>query len=115
MTNIFSSTARAQSTMSAVKDYWANYPDRVQRALRPPPRASAAREMFPHLSASPTPSSAPATAPRPVAAPARTHSPVRAVGSRSSFSMVASGSFFSEREAARGAVSPLDGRVKGGW
>lgn len=49
MTDIFSSTTQPQPTMSAVKDYWAEYPDRVQRALRPPQRRSVAGEIFPHL------------------------------------------------------------------
>jgi hypothetical protein len=125
---LFSSAAAPQGVMSAVKDYWANYPDAMARALRPEPRASAAQEVYRHLPASPIrtgpSSSGVATSSARVA-----HSPARAGaflarGSAPPSSLrarsgadgphpvsMSGGGFFSDAEAARGCVSPLGNRV----
>jgi hypothetical protein len=140
MAEIFSSTTRPPptGTLAEVRHYWREtWP--VAMDARMQPRRTTAEELFPHLALnrSPSPrtgnprtsSSGVATAPARVAhSPARAgaflarssapHSaPVegrgaRAVGPSPPGSMSAGrGSFFSEREAARGAQSPLGGKV----
>jgi hypothetical protein len=113
--DIFSSTARppTQGTLAQVREYWTEtWPNAMDARMQP--RRTTAEELYPHLALERTPSRSAPTVTRTSttgAAPARTHSPVRAVGSRSSLSMSASGSFFSAAEAQRAHVSPLGGKV----
>lgn len=132
--DIFSSATRPQSTMSAVKDYWAEYPDRFARALRPPARRTAAEELYSHLaldrsprtgnprtssagSATSSARAAPSPAVRagdfsqqrsapqaPWRASARVDGPARSLHGEL-------GTFFSAAEAQRAHVSPLGGKV----
>jgi hypothetical protein len=119
---LFSSTARPQSTLAQWRDYWAEYPDRFSRALRPPQRQTAAREMYSYL-----PSSAPSPSVEGRAravGPARSlhgelGTPIRTAPSSSGAGaspvraspVLRTGDFFSAAEAQRAHVSPLGGKV----
>jgi hypothetical protein len=101
MSDMFETSGpRKVGTLAAYRDYWAQYPDAFDRALRPRPRQATAQEVFPHIDAQP---SAPSTtrAAASGAAPDRVSSPAR------------SGDFFSDPiQKDRGATSPLGGVAK---
>jgi hypothetical protein len=132
--DIFSSTARPQGVMSAVKDFWAEYPDRFARALRPPARRSAAEEVYGYLALDRSPRTGnPRTSSAGAAtSSARTaqHSPVVRAGDfsqqrsapqapwRASAGAVgpqpvsmSGGGFIDPAQQARAHVSPLGGKV----
>ena len=112
---IFSSTTRPQGTLAQWRDYWAEYPDRFSRALRPPARQSAAAEVFPHLNrldSALTASAVATSAPR-----LRTVEGVKSSGAGpapSSHSPGERGLFVDPAQQERGAVSPLEALYPGG-
>jgi hypothetical protein len=115
---LFSSTARPPTTgtLAQVKEYWREtWPDAMDARLQP--RRAMAVEMFPHLALDrPAPTRTATASAASVAAPkARTSKAQALRPSPADLHAPGRGTFFSEREAARGATSPLDGRVKGGW
>lgn len=98
--DLFPTAAQPKGDLSAVKDYWAEYPSRFASQWRrafPGPRQTAASEIFPHLPSAPrtvegtrlpTPGRVPAHQARPGA------------------------SFIDAAQRARGATSPLGGTAK---
>jgi hypothetical protein len=90
---LFPSAAQPQGALSAVKDYWAEYPTRFASAWHsrfPGQRSGAATELFPHLPTSAKPRVGDAVAPVSSAKPL-------------------TGVFFDPAQTARAHCSPLGG------
>jgi hypothetical protein len=102
-------TAKPKGTNAQVREWWRDeYPKAIDRTLRARDRHGMAQEFYPYLPASPTRTGAASSA------GAQRHRPTVGVGAgvgpaRSLHGEL--GTFFSEREAARGCVSPLGNRV----
>jgi hypothetical protein len=130
---LFSSTARAPTTgtLAQVKEYWREtWPNAMDARMQP--RRSTAEEIFPHLARAPSPRTGNPTSGSVTSSARAPHSPARAeafpaptsarpavegsraVGSRLPVLHAAGGSFISEREAQRGAISPLEALFPGG-
>lgn len=109
------SRAKPKGTLSAVKDFWTEYPSRfaAEWHLRfPGKRQAPAREIFGHRASSASPNrSAPSDAPAPSAPLSPWRATAGATSGPTAKPPVGPEEFFDRAQEARAACSPLGGKI----